>query len=347
VPGRVIDLRSDTVTRPTPEMRRAMAEAEVGDDVYGEDPTVNLLEAEAAALLGKPAGLFVPSGTMGNQIAVLCHTERGDEMLAHEESHVYYYEAGAPALLGGVSVRLLRGDRGRFGPEEVASALRGGNVHFPRARLLAVENTHNRGGGSVWEPERMRAVAAFARGAGLAVHLDGARLWNAAVALDRPPADLAAPADTVMCCLSKGLCAPVGSVICGPGDLTGRARRYRKALGGGMRQAGVLAAAGLVALRTMRARLAEDHANARFVAEALADVPGLEVDPGEVETNMVRVGTGGWPAARFSQALREIGVLANASAERTIRVVTHHDAPRADCERAVAAFRAVAAQPAR
>jgi threonine aldolase len=334
----MIDLRSDTVTKPTPEMRRAMAEAEVGDDVYGEDPTVNLLEAEAAALLGKPAAVLVPSGTMGNQIAVLCHTERGDELLAHAESHIYSYEAGAPALLGGVTTRLLPGDRGRFTAADVGAALRGPNAHFPRTRLVCVENTHNRGGGSVWDPAEWRAVAAFARGAGLAVHLDGARLWNAAVALGVPPGELAGPADTVMCCLSKGLCAPVGSLLVGPADLIARARRYRKVLGGGMRQAGVLAAAGLVALRTMRDRLAEDHANARFLAEALADLPGLHVDPDAVQTNMVLVGTGDRAAADVAQALRLAGVAVGATAADTLRLVTHHGVARADCESAVATF---------
>ncbi len=337
-----IDLRSDTVTKPTPEMRRAMAEAEVGDDVYGEDPTVNALEAEAAALTGKAAALFVPTGTMGNQIAVLCHTERGDEILVHEESHIYYYEAGAPALLAGVTARLLPGERGRFAAAEVAGALRPANAHFPRTRLLCLENTHNRGGGAVWDPAQFRAVADFARGAGLAVHLDGARIWNAAAALDRPVADLCAPADTVMCCLSKGLCAPVGSLLCGPAALIARARRYRKVLGGGMRQAGVLAGAGLVALRRMRDRVAEDHANARFLAESLAAVRGLDVYPDEVETNMVRVGTGRLSAERFSGALRDRGVLANATGPHTLRLVTHHDVPRAACAHAVEVFASVA-----
>ncbi len=343
MPGGPIDLRSDTVTKPTVEMRRAMAEADVGDDVYGEDPSVNLLEAEAAAVTGNAAALFVPTGTMGNQIAVLCHTERGDEMLIHEESHIYYYEAGAPAILAGVTARLLQGNRGRFTPTEVAAALRPANAHFPRPRLVCLENTHNRGGGAVWDLAQVRAVAGFARGAGLALHLDGARIWNAAVALRRPVAELCAPADTVMCCLSKGLCAPVGSLLCGPADLIARARRYRKVLGGGMRQAGVLAAAGLVALRRMRDRLEEDHANARFLAEELASVSGLQVDPGEVETNMVRVGTGQQPAERWSAALRERGVLANAAGPQTLRLVTHHDVPRAACAQAVGIFSALAA----
>lgn len=343
MPDARIDLRSDTVTKPTADMRRAMAEADVGDDVYGEDPTVNLLEAEAAAVTGKAAAVLVPTGTMGNQIAVLCHTERGDEMLVHEESHIYYYEAGGPALLAGVTPRLLPGVRGRFSPGEVAAALRPPNAHFPVPRLVCLENTHNRGGGAVWDPAQVRAVADLARGAGLGVHLDGARIWNAAVALQRPVAELCAPADTVMCCLSKGLCAPVGSLLCGSAELISRARRYRKVLGGGMRQAGVLAAAGLVALRTMRDRLAEDHANARFLAEELAQVRGLQVDPRDVETNMVRVGTGDRPAERWSAALRERGVLANASGSHTLRLVTHHDVPRAACAQAIRVFGEIAA----
>ena len=343
MPDGPIDLRSDTVTRPTPDMRRAMAEAEVGDDVYGEDPTVNRLEDEAAALIGKARALFVPTGTMGNQIAVLCHTERGDEMLLHAESHVYYYEAGGPALLAGVTVRLLEGGRGRFTSAAVAAALRPANAHFPRPSLVCLENTHNRGGGAVWDPEQAQAVADVAHGSGLAVHLDGARIWNAAVALRRPVAELCAPADTVMCCLSKGLGAPVGSLLCGPEDLMARARRYRKVLGGGMRQAGVIAAAGLVALRSMRERLGEDHANARFLAEALSDIRGLEVDPREVETNMVRVGTGDRPADQWSADLRGRGVLANAAGPHTLRLVTHLDAPRKACAVAVEVFAEVAA----
>ncbi len=334
----LVDLRSDTVTRPTPEMRRAMAEAEVGDDVYGEDPTVNRLEAEIAAATGKEAALLVPSGTMGNQIALLCQTERGDEVLLHEESHIYYYEAGGPAALGGVMPRLLPGARGRFTPGAVAAALRPPNAHFPRPRLVCLENTHNRGGGSVWSLEATRAVSELARGAGLRVHLDGARLWNAAVALGVPVAALCAPVDTVMCCLSKGLGAPVGSLLCGDAALVERARRYRKLLGGGMRQAGVLAAAGLVALHTMVERLAEDHANARFLADGLSAVPGLEVAVAEVETNMVRVGTRHRPAPVVAAALRELGVLCNAVDAGTLRLVTHHDAPRAACERALTAF---------
>ena len=334
----VADLRSDTVTRPTPEMRRAMAEAEVGDDVYGEDPTVHALEVDAAALLGKEAALFVPSGTMGNQVAILCHTERGDEILAHSEAHVGYYEAGGPAWLAGVMLRGIPGPRGIFGPEDVEAALRPPDVHFPRPRLLCLENTHNRGGGKVWEIQRLQQVAETARRHGLAVHLDGARLWNAAVALERPVAELAAPADSVLCCLSKGLGAPVGSVLAGPAPWIARARRYRKGLGGGMRQAGVVAAAGLVAIRTMIPRLAEDHANARQLAEDLSAVRGLGVRPEDVETNMVMVGTGERPAAALVETLRGVGVLVGAMGPHTLRLVTHYDVGRAACQRAVTAL---------
>ena len=339
----VADLRSDTVTRPTPEMRRAMAEAEVGDDVYGEDPTVNALEGEAAAVLDKDAALFVPSGTMGNQIAVLCHTERGDEILAHPEAHVGYYEAGGPAWLAGVMLRGVPGPRGVFGPAEVEAALRPPDLHFPRSRLLCLENTHNRGGGKVWDQSLLERVVDVARRRGLAVHLDGARLWHAAVALDRPVAELAAPADSVVCCLSKGLGAPVGSVLAGPAAWIARARRYRKAMGGGMRQAGVLAAAGRVALGTMIPRLAEDHANARALAADLAAVPGLEVRPEEVETNMVMVGTGDRPAAALVEALRALGVLTGTMGPRTLRLVTHYDVGRRECQIAASALARVIA----
>ena len=342
VGGGWIDLRSDTVTRPTPEMRRAMAEAEVGDDVYGEDPTVARLESEVAGLLGKESAVFVPSGTMGNQLALLAQTGRGDEILVHADAHIYFYEAGAPAALAGVMCRLLPGARGRFTPQDVAAALRPPGAHFPPTRLLCLENTHNRGGGAVWDAAATAGVAAAARGAGLAVHLDGARIWNAAAALGVGEAALCAPADTVLCCLSKGLCAPVGSLLCGPADTVARARRWRKALGGGMRQAGVLAAAGLVAVRRMRSRLSEDHANARYLASALADVRGVRVDPAEVETNMVRVGLDR-PAVEVLAALRSRGVLANAVGPGTLRLVTHHDVSRAACTRAAAALAAVAA----
>lgn len=339
----VIDLRSDTVTRPTGEMRRAMASAEVGDDVYSEDPTVNVLEAETAALVGHEAALFVPSGTMGNQVALLCHTVRGDEVFAHREAHIHYYEGGAPALLGGVTVQALDGWRGRFGVAELAAALRPADVHFSRARLVCIENTHNRGGGSVWPVAEVRTLADFAHGAGLLLHVDGARIWNAAIALGVPVAQLCRPADTVMCCLSKGLCAPVGSLLCGPAETIARARRYRKVLGGGMRQAGILAAAGLVALRTMVDRLAADHANARYLAEGLCDVRGLAVHPEAVETNIVLIHSAQRQAPEIIAALARHGVRVGAMGLHTLRLVTHHDVSREACTRAIEALRRVMA----
>jgi threonine aldolase len=338
----IIDLRSDTVTVPTPAMRAAMAAAEVGDDVYGEDPTVRRLEELAAERVGMEAALFVPSGTMGNQLAVLSHCARGEELYAEETAHIYLNECGGPAVLAGVSVRPLSGQRGRFTPETLRAAVRPADVHYPPPRLVCLENTHNRAGGTVWPLAAIAAVAAEARHLGLAVHMDGARLFNAAVALGVPAARICAPLDSVMFCVSKGLAAPVGSLLCGRADFVARARRYRKLLGGGMRQAGVLAAAGIVALEQMVDRLAEDHANARRLAEGLAAVPGLRVDPGAVETNMVMVDlVAPAPApAEVAAALRSRGVICGGEGRRW-RLVTHKDVDRAGVEQAIAAFAAV------
>lgn len=332
-----IDLRSDTVTTPTPEMRRAMASAEVGDDVYGEDPTVRRLEETAAALLGKEAGLYVPSGTMGNLVAVMTHTRRGDEVLLEAEAHIYYYEVGGMAVVAQVLPRLVPGRRGVLAPEDVLGALRPANLHFPRPTLLCLENTHNRAGGTVWPPELFEAVSTTARRAGLAVHLDGARIFNAAVRLGRPAAELCRTADSVMFCLSKGLAAPVGSVLVGPADWIARARKNRKIVGGGLRQAGVIAAAGLVALETMVERLAEDHENARRLALGLAGIGGLLVEPDKVETNIVMCDVSGLgvTAVEFARRQAEKGVLANAVDARRLRYVTHKDVSRRDMERAV------------
>ncbi|MDW7711036.1 MAG: low-specificity L-threonine aldolase [Deferrisomatales bacterium] len=334
---RRIDLRSDTVTWPTPEMRRAMFEAEVGDDVYGEDPTVNRLEEEAAALLGKEAGLFVPTGTQGNQVAVLTHTGRGEEVIAEAESHLFYYEVGAVAALAGCQVRVVPGVRGAMDLERVEAAIRARNIHFPRTALVCLENTHNRAGGAVLPPGNAEAVAEVARRHGLPVHLDGARIFNAAVALGVPAARLAAPADSAMFCLSKGLAAPVGSVLVGSRAFIARARVNRKLLGGGMRQAGILAAAGLVALRTMVERLAVDHENAARLAAGLGGLPGLEVDPEGVETNIIafRVADPRWDAPGLAAALGAAGVLCNAMGPRAIRMVTHKDVARADVDEAL------------
>lgn len=334
----MIDLRSDTVTQPTPEMRRAMAEAEVGDDVYGEDPTINRLEELGAAVMGKEAAVFVPSGTMGNQLAVLAQTTPGDEVIVEAEAHVFYYEVAGLARLGGLQTRTVPGEHGRLRPEQVAAAVRGENIHFPRTTLLCLENTHNRAGGTVLTVEQTAALAAVAREHGLKVHLDGARLFNAAVALGVPVADLAAPCDTVMFCLSKGLAAPVGSLVAGPAETIARVRQFRKLLGGGMRQAGVLAAAGLIALQDMPARLADDHAKARRLALGLAELPGVRVDLATVQTNIVMFHLSG---ARSGPALvaelREHGVLANATGPQSVRFVTHKDVSEADVDRTLQA----------
>ena len=285
---RSIDLRSDTVTKPTAAMREAMARAEVGDDVFGDDPTVKELEAETAVLLGKEAALFTPSGTMANQLAIRGHTEPGDEILVEANAHLYYYESGAPAALSGVMCRCINGQRGIFAGADVEAALRPADQHFPRTRLLCIENTHNRGGGRIWPIQQLQEVAATARRHGLPLHLDGARLWNASVATGIPERDYATLFDTVSVCFSKGLGAPVGSALVGPKAFIERVRRFRKMFGGGMRQAGIIAAGALFALRNHRTRLAEDHANANALAVGLAAVKGLETEPAEVEWRLVQ-----------------------------------------------------------
>jgi len=328
----MIDLRSDTVTRPTAVMRQAMAEAKVGDDLYGEDPTVNRLQEEAARLLGFEAALFVPTGTMGNEIAIRTLTERGDQVLVEERSHVVEYELSGMAQLSGVVPRLLRAESGILSPEAVRGALKTATVNRSAASLLVLENTHNLAGGVVTPVEEMRALFACAREAGLRVHVDGARLWNAAVALGVRPVDLVAGADTVMVTLSKGLCCPVGSLLVSSRERIEKARRVRQLFGGGMRQAGVIAAAGLVAFAQMIPRLAEDHEKAKHLASVLDGRPGLRV--GAVETNIV--------IARFDEptvpdlvvALKARGVLGTAMDARTFRLVTHHDVSAEDCDRA-------------
>jgi threonine aldolase len=283
---RVIDLRSDTVTHPTPAMREAMAHAEVGDDVYGEDPSVNRLESLAAELMGQEAGLFVASGTMGNLVALLTHCGRGDEVILGDQAHSFVYEAGGSAAVGGIHPHTIKNQAdGTLQLEEIEAAIRGDNVHFPRTRLICLENTHNRCAGSVLSAEYTRAVSGLAHAHGLGLHIDGARIFNAATALGVPARELAEPANSITFCLSKGLCAPVGALVCGSRDFIRQARRNRKLIGGGMRQAGVLAAAGLIALEQIVPRLGQDHANARRLAEGLATIAGLTVEP--VHTNMV------------------------------------------------------------
>jgi threonine aldolase len=337
----MIDLRSDTVTLPTPSMRRAMAEAEVGDDVYREDPTVARLEALAAERAGKEAALFIPSGTMGNLISVLTHARRGQEIILGDESHIYVHEAGGASALGGLVYHpVATAKDGTLPLDALAAAIRpSGDPHYAEAGLICLENTHNRRGGVVLSPDYVAAVAAFAHERGLPVHLDGARIFNASVARRRPVTDWTRHVTSVQFCLSKGLAAPAGSVIAAERTFVERARRQRKMLGGGMRQVGILAAAGIVALTEMVDRLAEDHQHARVLADALAQVRGIALDPPVVETNIVifeldaalRVDV-------FLQAARTAGVLLGAAGGRRIRAVTHYGISEDDCRKAAAAI---------
>jgi threonine aldolase len=341
----VTDLRSDTLTLPTPEMREAMARAEVGDDVWEEDPTVKRLEAMAAERLGKEAGLFVTSGTMGNLVSVVAQTRSGQEIVLDLDSHVFNYEVGGAAVVGHVQTRPVKTARGFLAPEQVREAIRPSNIHLAVTGLVCVENTHNRHGGTCCTPEEIAAVATVAHEAGVAVHLDGARLFNAAVALRRPAAAFAASVDSVTFCVSKGLGAPVGSVVCGSRDFVARARRVRKMVGGGMRQAGVIAAAGIVALERMVDRLAEDHANARTLALGLAKLPGLTIDLASVQTNIVIVRVNRGDAATSVAATEELvrgcaarKVKVHAMGPAAIRCVTHKDVDADDVGRALEAL---------
>ncbi len=321
---RVIDLRSDTVTMPTPEMRRVMAEAELGDDVFGDDPTVIRLEALATTMLGKQAALFVPSGTMSNVAAILAHCARGEEAIVGSEAHMVQSEVAGAAVVAGVQLRTIANDeRGRIDPDDVRRTVRTANIHHPRTALVAIENTHNRCYGSPISVEDTDAVATVAREHGLAFHIDGARIFNAAVALGLPVTALAAKADSVGFCLSKGLSAPVGSVLCGTQEFIDRARKYRKMLGGGMRQAGVIAAAGIVALQTMVDRLDEDHENARVLALGLAQLPGVLIDPDRVQTNIVIFDVSGGSAPWLQRVAAE-GVQGVAFGPETVRLTTHY-----------------------
>ena len=320
-----IDLRSDTVTQPTPAMREAMAHAEVGDDVYGEDPTVNRLEALAAETLGKEAAILVPAGTMGNAIAILVHCRRGDEVLAGDRAHIFLYEVGGAARLNGSPIRAIPTlPDGTLHREKLARSFFGDDVHEARTGLLCLEDTHNMCGGRVIAPQTLHEMAAPARARNLPIHMDGARVFNAAIALDVPVSALAAEVDSVMFCLSKGLSAPVGSMLVGSSDFIAEARRVRKLLGGGMRQAGIIAAAGIVALNEMVERLAEDHANARKLAEGLANIPGLAIDLTTVESNMVFFGAADGDNARLVEALAAEGLLFSGSDDGRIRAVTHY-----------------------
>jgi threonine aldolase len=334
-----IDLRSDTVTRPTPEMRRAMAEAEVGDDVYREDPTVNRLEKRAAEIMGKEAGLFVPTGTMGNTIAVKMHTEHGQEVICESRAHLLDWELSMLAWFSGCLIRAVPSTDGILHWKEIEAAIRPTSAHCAPTTLIEIENTHNMAGGAVYPMDVLEDICANAHNRGIKVHLDGARIFNAACHLNRPVRDLAAPADSVMFCLSKGLGAPVGSMLVGTADAIDRARGHRKRLGGGMRQAGVLAAAGLIALEEMPHRLGEDHANARFLAGELAKLPGIQIDPARVQTNIVIfdvTGTG-LATTELTAALKPRGVLMNGINPRQMRAVTHFDVSREQCATALEA----------
>ncbi|MFH1980766.1 MAG: low-specificity L-threonine aldolase [Pseudomonadota bacterium] len=334
----IIDLRSDTLTRPTSEMREAMACAAVGDDVFCEDPTVNRLEAMAAEITGKSAAMFVASGTMANLVSVLTHCQRGDEMILGDQAHIFFYEQGGSAALGGVQPRILpnRPD-GTMALEAIAAAVRPDDVHFPTSRLIALENTHNRCMGTPLTADYTRAVAELAHANGMFLHVDGARIFNAAAALNVTVKELAAPADSLSFCLSKGLGAPVGSLVCGDAAFIQRARRLRKVVGGGMRQAGVLAAAGIVALTHHVNRLEIDHANARRLAKEIADIPGLSIDADAVRTNIVffDVTAEGLSAVDLVNRLAAAGVRMLAPGPNRIRAVTHLHITEADIERVI------------
>jgi threonine aldolase len=337
----MIDLRSDTVTKPTLAMREVMARADVGDDVFGDDPTVQALERRTAEILGKPAAVYMPSGTMANQVAIRAHTEPGDEILVEATSHVYYYEAGGPAALSGVMCHLLPGVRGIFTAEQVRDALRPQNVHYPRTRLICIENTHNRGGGSIWPIEAVADVHATAREAGLKMHMDGARLWNASAASGIAEREYAKYFDSVSVCFSKGLGAPVGSALAGRQEFCDRARRFRKMFGGGMRQAGIIAAGALHALDHHRERLRIDHDNAHMLATALADLPGIRIDPSTVATNILLFDVTRMPAQEFARRLQDAGVLILARGKSEVRAVTHLDVSRDEIDQAIAIIRSI------
>ncbi len=332
----VIDLRSDTVTLPTAGMLRAMTNAPLGDDVFGDDPTVNRLEEKAAERMGQEAALFVASGTMGNLLGLLVNARSGEEVIADADSHLFLNEAAGAAVVGGIQVRQVPTERGVLSPEQVLAALRpGDDDHQPRSAAVMIENTHNWHGGVAWSLPDLRRLAETARSHGLAVHLDGARIFNAAVAVGTDARTIARCGDTVSFCLSKGLCCPVGSVLCGPAGKIRQARRWRKMLGGGMRQAGILAAAGLVALDTMVDRLADDHQNAHALAEGLAELPGIDCDLSRVQTNLVYFRLKDTDAASFLAICSRHGLRGGAYGQDLVRFVTHYGISQADVRRAL------------
>jgi threonine aldolase len=337
-------MRSDTVTHPSPEMRKAMYEAELGDDVYGDDPTTNALQEKAAGMLGKEAGLFVTSGTQGNLVSVLAQAQRGDEIILGDMCHIFNSEAGGVSVLGGVVMYPIKTDRhGVLDPALIEAAIKPRDYHKPRTKLLCIENTHNNTSGQAITPAATKAMAAAARKHSLRVHLDGARLFNAAVALEVDVKELTAPVDSTTFCLSKGLSCPIGSVVVGDRDFIDEANRWRKMLGAGMRQVGVVAAAGIVALDTMVDRMAEDHANARKLAEGLAEIEGIVIDPANIRTNIVRFGVPAHTGNKIAKLLKERGVHINGG-DSDLRMVTHYGIDSEDIDFALVATRKVMAE---
>lgn len=340
----LVDLRSDTVTRPTPEMRRAMAEAEVGDDVYGEDPSINRLEQRAAEIFQREAAIFVPSGTMGNQIAIKVHTKPGQEVICEERAHIFNYEMAMLSHFSGCLARPIYGEDGFLTWAEIQKRIAPGIYYRAQTGLISLENTHNMAGGTVWPQRQFDEICDGAHNAGVPVHLDGARIFNAAAASVKSVAEITRNCDSVMFCLSKGLGAPVGSLLVGSREFIDQGRVYRKSLGGGMRQAGVLAAAGLIALEKMPARLQVDHSNAQFLAEGLARVAGIKLDPRKVHTNIVVFEIAGMTSTDLARRLAEQNILASGIGPAAMRMVTHMDVDRTGCARAVAAVEEISTQ---
>lgn len=340
-PQTIIDLRSDTVTKPTAAMRQIMAAAEVGDDVFGEDPTVNHLQEVVAGLLGHEAALFVPSGSMGNQIAIRCHTQPGDEIICEAGAHFLHYELGGIAAWSGVHARTINGTRGAITVEQIATLLRPAVYYMPTTKLIAIENTHNSAGGAIFPIDEIRRIAGFARDHGLRLHLDGARLWNASAATGIPLKEYASVCDSVSVCFSKGLGAPVGSALAGSREFIERARRVRKMFGGGMRQVGILAAAALYALEHHRARLTEDHRHARILAEGLAAIAGVQIDLASVQTNIVMIDLTATKrdAATVVTQLREEGVAVVPFGKHVLRAVTHLEISEEAIARTLSVFK--------
>jgi threonine aldolase len=338
-----IDLRSDTVTKPTPAMRQAMVEAEVGDDVFGEDPTVNALQEKVANLLGKEAALFVPSGTMANQLSIKSHTQPGDEVIIEATSHPYNFEGGAGAALSGIQFYCIKGVRGIMDASQIEEAIRPADHHFPVTKLICLENTHNRGGGSIYPIEKIAEIHRLAKSKGLLIHLDGARLWNASVATGIKPHEYAQWADSVSVCLSKGLGAPIGSLVAGSKIFIDRVHRFRKMFGGGMRQVGIIAAAGIYALDHHIERLKEDHQNAKRLALGLKELKGVAINPKHVETNIIifNIADTGMTAPQVTEAMKRKGVLIHAIGKTQIRLVTHLDVSSKDIEIALNVFKKV------